>query len=72
MMEFIAKGTIFLRSVSPEIEVEGNSYKLSKADCLKIVKRRQLQGYYTLESALNGAEAKVKITRGSDKAFLVD
>ena len=71
-MEFVAKGTVFLCSVSPEIEVEGNFHKLSKADCLKIVKRRQLQGYSTLESALNGAEVKVKITRGSNKAVLID
>lgn len=70
-MKFIAKGTVFLKNSLPEIEIEGNSYKLSKADCLKIAKHRQSQGYTTLEFALNGAEVKVEITRGSNKAVLI-
>lgn len=70
-MKFTAKGTVWVRTNDVAVEVEGNFYKLSKADCRKIVEVRQSQGYSSLKEALHGAKIKVEVERSSNKAFLV-
>ena len=70
-MKFTAKGTVWVRTRDVAVEVEGNFYELSKADCRKIVELRKTQGYYSLTEALHGAEIQVEIQRGRNKASLV-